>query len=211
MVSVEVVAAVARLLEAHAAAALRVAEVERAMARERAARARRLFGGESPVRRDGTIAPTPETVLKRVDSAVAVLLARRERDGKGIDPACARAAGEIEMIYSAVTAGLAMRVSRYGERLDRGSAGADWSARMVEARGRYRRWIDDPAQHERVGARDGAVVDVVLDAVVEGMGLRQVAERRRMDQRTVERVLTRSLEHYCLLAGWMTPPDARAA
>lgn len=154
--------------------------------------------------------PTAETVRKNVKSAVAVLIERHAESAGivGLDPACGQAALEIAAVYVATTAGLWAKTARYGERMPGGTT-ADWSDAMVAANRRYRAWLDMALQDRRAGT--ASVRDVVLDAAVDGLGLRQIADRRGMDQRTVEKVLRESLEAYAVMAGWMRRAISHAA
>lgn len=154
--------------------------------------------------------PTAETVLKNVKSAIAVLIERNAKTDRaeGLDPACGQAALEIAAVYVATTAGLWAKTARYGERMPGGTA-AEWSDAMVAANRRYRAWLDMALQERRAGT--ARVRDVVLDAAVDGLGIRQIADRRGMDQRTVEKVLRESLEAYAVMAGWMRRAVAHAA
>lgn len=175
------------------------------MARKRKAKARAavvVAAREPGEARDGG---TPETVRKQVRGAIAVLIERHAVTGgaRGLDPACGQAATEIAAVYIATTAGLWPRTTQFGERI-RGASAAEWSAHLLAANKRYCRWLEMPLQARRAGS--GEVRDVVLDAAVDGLGVRQIAERRAMDQRTVEKVLRESLEAYAVMAGWMRKP-----
>lgn len=165
----------------------------------------------SAVRRDGGLDPTPETKRKLQRSAIDVLRDKRLRgcEGAWCLAEHADAAAEIAAVYLALTAGLWVRVMPLGERVPGGSS-ADWSARFADRVARYRRWAEQPAVVRSVGRERTSVHGVVVSAAVDGLGLRQIADRYGMDQRTVEAALRDGLDLYAVLAGWLTE-SARAA
>ena len=112
---------------------------------------------------------------------------------------------EIAAVYQAITAEVAPRVSRFGERLP-GAAGSDLPVRLRLAyTNRYAPWRDWAGA--QAATRRASLADMTLMVCVDGYGPRQVADLLRMDQRTVKTRLRESLHGYCRIAGWVGPNE----
>lgn len=154
---------------------------------------------------------TDETRQNRVVNAVVAMVA----NGK-LDAVCVMASQEIAAAYRLSTERLWWKTAHYGERMSASTCQAvgdedAQAVRRVDRAAVYRAWTDRAVQRQTVGVAGACVRDLVLDAAVFDCGLRQIAEARRMDQRTVELRLAASLADYCGLRGWPVASLADAA
>lgn len=117
----------------------------------------------------------------------------------GIGKAELQAANEIEQVFQAITSACAGRTANYAP--ERGVATADLPKTLSEAYLlRYTPWRDLVGSQ---GVKWAATVgDLVLMAVVDNVGLRQISDRYWMDQRSVGRIIRDGLAEYVRIAGW---------
>lgn len=113
---------------------------------------------------------------------------------------------EILRVFTAITAAVAPRiVAAYGERVAKG-IGEDLPVHLRLAyANRYAPWRDWAGA--QAATPRSSLADLTLLVCVDGLGPRQVADRLRMDHRSVKRRLQASLHEYCRLAGWLAPSE----
>jgi hypothetical protein len=143
---------------------------------------------------------TEETRGKLTLDAVSAMVAGGRADGLALV-----AAGAILRSWSRLYSQPWWSLARYAERVDKGAVTDAARAKAIDEDQTYRRWTDRAPQQRRCGVHAALALDLVHDAVVEQRGVRQIANARRMDQRTVERYLVECLTDYCIVAGWVAP------
>jgi glutamate mutase epsilon subunit len=141
---------------------------------------------------------TPETLNQRKIRVVDELLER----GKLTDEQ-RRAAIEINAVWLKITIGLFARVQRY-ERQARGVGQEDWASSMINAyHDRYIPWRDEAGAVAVKGQGNMTVADLVFCLAIDNYGVRQLADSRGMDQRTVLDYVRNSLQRYAEIGGWV--------
>ncbi len=141
-------------------------------------------------------AATADTVRKLRRDIIVVLM-----ESGDITPEQARAAREILKVYTAIAGAQSIRGSAYGE-LRGGSDNTDWQPALSRAyRERYCPWRD--AMGLKMVRGTTSVASLVFLIACDNMGVRQVADQLRMDQRTVKSVLQQALHAYAEMAGWI--------
>lgn len=113
-----------------------------------------------------------------------------------------RAAVEIGDLLQWLEAGKQVLArSQFSERLAASTSTVALHQRLEEAeRLRYGPWRAWAAAYPVKPGR--SLEDLVRAAVVQGLGLRQLANAFAMDQRRAERLLLRALSRYVAIAGW---------
>ncbi|MCI0755745.1 hypothetical protein [Teichococcus vastitatis] len=115
-----------------------------------------------------------------------------------------RAGLEAALVYEAITACIAARVSRYGE-ASHGFSLAEWPPALQRAAGRYRAWAEWAAS--QVVTPRCSRVELVQDVAIDGLGLSRVRRKRGLHSDTVLRHLQIGLWQYAALAGWVSEAD----
>lgn len=110
-----------------------------------------------------------------------------------------RAASEIESVYAAITAACGGRTACYAP--ERGDPMADASPVLSEAYlKRYMPWRDVVGKRPVIGS--ATVGDLVILAVVDNLGMYQLADRYRIGRPRALGIVQSGLAEYVRIAGW---------
>jgi hypothetical protein len=121
------------------------------------------------------------------------------RDAGTIDQDQFRAANEIEAVFSFISRAAAGRTASYDPERHGPTEAVPVVVRDAYS-ARYRPWRAQQGIIPVYGT--ATVADIVIQVVVDNMGLRQIADRYWMDQRSAKRIVGDGLRAYCVIAGW---------